>query len=930
MFCPKCGTKLNGTEDFCPNCGENIKKIITQNEPEINSDKRTEVVNKTTMTEVLSSKSTHFTKSMTNKLRLFYTKYKKPLIALTGCLSVIILGLILFNKLYDFTKISWDTENNDTNITYTEPTTVFLKVKAYDKQKKEINNISFSTDNGEIQAEGATVKWKLPKKEGTYTITASAPSGKKIQKSITVINLEENQKTNTLAGIIELPEDENADNDKDGLTNVEEQKLRTDKESGDTDEDGLNDYYEVNETKTNPLNKDTDEDGLNDGNELNLGLNPLKKDSKEDGINDGNRVLTYTIENDNQGVILEIKGKGNISSSTIDVFENSTFLDMDGLLDKMYNFYSEGTIESAKVKINYSLEEIQKKGLNEDNLTLYYFNEETKELEQLPTIVDKENKQIVVTLNHFSKYVLGDKDIVLTNYETKIMFVIDNSVSMYNTSQMIEAGYNSSRGAVGNDIYFKRLTLTNKMIEMFNGNYKFGIAEFSGNYVNLQKFSDVTNDVKKAVNSMKSNWKSNTNGTNIVAALKNGIAEFSNAKDENHYLILLTDGKNTKESLPNNKNIIITNAKNNNVKICVIGLGNEIDTDDLNEIAESTGCDYYNAGDTSALDEIYSTIGANINHNYVDTDGDNKVDGMIVADSGFFVNRDGFNFKNFTSNKSSAGHCYGMATFAMLYYTNQLPLSMPAKDNTRFYISKLKTVDLSARGYDLKNTYFSKDNNNLYDYKIKDEGLSILLEEIPADYRDRVENDTWMIKKDYYDKLSKIGTTFSTKDYKGSNKDFTKYQSALLNIDNDTLKNAVIKDDSQMLSAIWRLYILQSEAKSTSFACDPDIAFEELNRHLSEKIPTVLGIFGLGGGHAINAIKLIQDMNDSNKFRIEVYDNNYPGETRYIDVSRSKYNKIALDYSAWTNQYQYKFMYDLDNDGTKDEISVRISSPYIS
>lgn len=930
MFCPKCGTKLNGTEDFCSNCGENIKKIAPQIKSEVDLDKRTEAINKTTMTEVLSSKSAHFAKSIIVKLKMFYAKYKKPLIALGGCLSVLIIGFILFNKFYDFTKISWDPENKDINITHTQPTTVVLRVLASDKQKNEIKNITFSADDGEIKAEGATVKWKLPKEEGTYTITASAPSGKKIQKSITVINLEANKKNTFLAGIIELPEEENADNDKDGLTNTEEQKLGTDKDSGDTDKDGINDYYEVNETKTNPLEKDTDKDGINDGDELDLGLDPLKPDSKGDGVNDGKRTLTYAIENDKLGVTLEINGQGNIASSTIDVLTNSPFSNMDGLLDKVYNFYSAGTIESATVKIKYTLEELQAKGLDEDNLTLYYFNEETKQLESLPTTVEKENKQIIVTLKHFSKYVIGDKKATLNNYETEIMFVIDNSVSMYSESQMIEAGYNSSRGAVGNDVNFKRLTLTNNMIDLFTGNYKFGVAEFSGNYVNLKKFTNATSELKKAVNSMRNNWNSDTDGTNIVSALKSGISEFSSSNEDNHYLILLTDGKNTKESLSYNKSTIITNAKNNKVKVCVIGIGSEIDTDDLNEIAKSTGCDYYNASDSSALDEIYSVIGANINYNYVDTDGDNKVDGMIQASSGFLVNRDGFNFQNFTSNKSDGGHCYGMATFAMLYYLNELPTSLPAKDNSRFYISELRTVDLKSNGYDLSNTYFAKKNNNLYDYKIKDEGLSILLGENPGDYRDRIENDTWMIKKDYYDKLSKIGSTFSTKDYKGRNKGFTKYQSALLNIDNDTFNNAVSKDDSQMLNAIWRLYILQANAKSTFFSSDPDKAFEELNRHLNKDIPTVLAVTGLGGGHAINAIKLIQDINDSNKFKIEVYDNNYPGETRYITMTRSKYSKFQLDYTAWVNEFDYKFMYDLDNDGTQDKVSVKISSPYIN
>ena len=42
-------------------------------------------------------------------------------------------------------------------------------------------------------------------------------------------------------------------------------------------------------------------------------------------------------------------------------------------LDKVYNFYSNGTISKATVKIKYDLAEITEQGLSEDNLTLYLY-----------------------------------------------------------------------------------------------------------------------------------------------------------------------------------------------------------------------------------------------------------------------------------------------------------------------------------------------------------------------------------------------------------------------------------------------------------------------------------------------------------------------------------------------------------------------------
>ncbi len=85
-----------------------------------------------------------------------------------------------------------------------------------------------------------------------------------------------------------------ADDDKDGLTNAEEEKLGTDPNNPDTDGDGLIDGEEVKVYHTNPLNPDTDGDGLKDGDEVKkYKTDPLKADTDGDGLNDGDEVLKY-------------------------------------------------------------------------------------------------------------------------------------------------------------------------------------------------------------------------------------------------------------------------------------------------------------------------------------------------------------------------------------------------------------------------------------------------------------------------------------------------------------------------------------------------------------------------------------------------------------------------------------------------------------
>ena len=885
MFCSNCGNKLNEEEKFCSNCGTPVVSV--------------------TLTEKISLKNP--LKPFFKKAKEIILKHKKP-IFFSGIIAfVVILGFTLFMNLYDFTKLSWNVDMPSYSVEYTLPSQLDLEVIAIDKKKNPIDEITFTCTGGEIKVEGRKVTWTLPKEEGTYQIYAQTPSGKKIHKEVNVVTLD--RETN-LTGVYEEPvDDETADNDNDGLSNAKEKELGTNPNLADTDGDGLSDYYEINISKTDPLKMDTDNDGIKDGDELDLGLDPLKEDSKQDGIKDGDRTLTYTV--DNSGIQIEITGKGNIASTTIDIFKNTTFQNMTGVLDKIYNFYSIGTIEEAIVTIPYDLEEIQKQGLDETNLTLYYFDDKDKKLEEIPTTVDKAKKTLTVTLKHFSKYVIGDNKQVVTNKDTEVLFVIDNSVSMYTEQQLKEAGYGESTGAIGNDSDFKRLTLTNSMIEKITGNYQFSIAEFSGNYIKLQSFTQDRNKLKEAVEKMRLKFNSYANGTDIITALNKGIAEFSK-DDKSHYLLLLTDGKNTSGRLEYSKSSIISNAKNKDVKVCIIGLGNNVDSEVLEQIAVETGCDYYPANNAMALEEIYALMAADINYSYVDTNNDNKVDGMIVADSGFIVTRDGFSFNNYVTNKSR-GNCYGMATFAMLYYTKTLPLSLSNLDASTLFMR-----DMKSDGYDLKNTYFAS-YKNLYQYQFNNEVLKTILNP-PSDLRDRIENDTWLIKDSYYEKLEEIGTKFELYDYNGTKYSFKSYQQPIIDIDSDVFKKNVSKDDQQLLNAIWRFFILQTKDHKESFLASPDKAFTSLNKELESGNPVVVTT----SNHALNAIRLIQDINDANHFKLEIYDNNFNGETRYIDIVRTKYNKIQLNFTAWTNEYQYKIQYDQDNNGEMEEVKLTV------
>ena len=84
------------------------------------------------------------------------------------------------------------------------------------------------------------------------------------------------------------------DSDRDGLTDVDEGKWKTNPYDPDTDRDGLKDGEEVFTYKTDPLNPDSDGDLLKDGDEVSkekYDTDPLVADTDGGGVIDGHEVL---------------------------------------------------------------------------------------------------------------------------------------------------------------------------------------------------------------------------------------------------------------------------------------------------------------------------------------------------------------------------------------------------------------------------------------------------------------------------------------------------------------------------------------------------------------------------------------------------------------------------------------------------------------
>ncbi|CAG0987352.1 hypothetical protein METP2_02352 [Methanosarcinales archaeon] len=174
--------------------------------------------------------------------------------------------------------------------------------------------------------------------------------------------------------------DANEDFDTDSLTNMQEQSLGTDPLNPDTDDDTLKDGYEINILKINSLNKDTDNDGLEDDSELRLSTNPLNPDSNRNGIFDGKESYTQTFKNSTAGVEAIINGVGDVGKSIVLAKDNSSALmsSLPGVVNTV-DISTSSQVNSVSVKIYYN--ESILGSILESELKLFYYNETSNALE---------------------------------------------------------------------------------------------------------------------------------------------------------------------------------------------------------------------------------------------------------------------------------------------------------------------------------------------------------------------------------------------------------------------------------------------------------------------------------------------------------------------------------------------------------------------
>lgn len=443
------------------------------------------------------------------------------------------------------------------------------------------------------------------------------------------------------------------DTDGDGLTDAEEAYYKTDKTLSDTDADGLSDYVEVVILGTDPLKQDTDGNGVNDadedrdgdqvtngqelkdgtnlvavdtdgeglsdGQEKELGTNPLKQDTDDDGETDYQEYLAGTdpkVPQDPAEVIVRdytleamgIQGTQVTPSLRIEA-DRKTLRTLrvepreDGMINfaipgyigEAFDFKMDGTFQSAALSMKFDPALLQQENFVP---AIYYFNEETQMLEELPTTV--EGNVATAQLEHFSTYILLNKtafDAVWTNEikppqeqsensKLDIAFVIDYSASMDDNDP--------------NQI-FKSLTkeFVGKLRPEID---RAAVVKFIAKAYVVHGLSADKDAVNQAVDSIVYdsgyNYDSGTNGSDGISK---ALDLLDGSKSDYKYIIFITDGMDNRSSY--SYSALEKRAKDSGVNIYTIGMGSASATI-LQQLAAATGGKYYHATTSSGADDV--------------------------------------------------------------------------------------------------------------------------------------------------------------------------------------------------------------------------------------------------------------------------------------------------------------------------------------
>lgn len=387
--------------------------------------------------------------------------------------------------------------------------------------------------------------------------------------------------------------DGEVDSDGDGILNIVEVELGINPLSADTDEDGISDGDEINQYGTNPILIDTDFDGVEDFHELILGFEPLKKDSDDDGIEDGDTLLSQETEAvfDNNEYVDRVRVTAeatNLFPEVTTIKENPHCLNEDfemvGVFGTPVEINTSSNIESAQIAFYL------KDGYNVNDYVVLWFDEENSRFVECDTEYNEDYGIVSANTTHFSIYFLALKE----NWSQVLQDYYNNADCNFETVLVVDCSRSMS---VSDSVYadftygYRTSTRRKDICEAFysrvNDNNKQGVVFFNNNGTVLAKLGSTSAELRNTQRMI-----SNSYNTNIKTALEVALDEVLSSNDKNAVksIVLISDGgtEHSGDILSYDKEVL-ERAKEENVRIYTVAVGNNAVTENLEEIANVSG-----------------------------------------------------------------------------------------------------------------------------------------------------------------------------------------------------------------------------------------------------------------------------------------------------------------------------------------------------
>ena len=398
--------------------------------------------------------------------------------------------------------------------------------------------------------------------------------------------------------------DADEDFDHDTLTNIQELRLGSSPIDVDSDDDKLLDKEEP-EYGTSLTDPDTDHDGISDYDEVKLGLSPLTAD-------DVNGKFTTSFSADKMiadydpAVIPTVTLTGDlecISSFKMELYDNTQIIspNVPGYVGKAYSFTTNKPFDSVNVSFALDMDKIEVGEEFEFDPVLYWLNEETQMLEEVPNQTRNGNV-IEASLEHFSTYVvlsrqeftsrwfttysISEDDFYsgeLTEKKSKkdVLFLIDQSGSM--------------RTSDTNNI---KTHIMDDFVASISNKDRISVVGFNHEKIDYSGFESNKKDIRAALDELEK--AGNSGGTNIGIALEGCYSVFANdPKDTYQAIFLISDGASSDS--PSDE--LLKNYKTKGVRIFTVGIGSlsQKAQNELDRIATKTGGQYYGVKQSSSL-----------------------------------------------------------------------------------------------------------------------------------------------------------------------------------------------------------------------------------------------------------------------------------------------------------------------------------------